>query len=145
MHDDAPGGKVDGGEPGANEGDEDGLVVGCGEELDSEERSGVGEAGAAIGAGGELEVDDGADGEVGVVEGAAEEVADEEGVGVEGWEGGGGDEELLAGDGLGGGDGVAAGELQDDTASVLTGGKEVGFEGDGGGVWGRGIGLGESE
>ena len=135
VHGDAAGGDVDRVDPGEDEGDEDGFGaggVGCEfGEFDSQERGGVFEARAAVGGGGEFYVDDGAGGGVGggcVVEGAAEQVADEEGAGVEGREFGGGDEELLAGEGFGGGDAVAAGELEDDTAGVLAGGEEMLFD-----------------
>jgi len=105
------------------------------------------EAGAAVGARGELDVDDGADGGGGVEDGAADEVADEEGVGVEGGELVGGDEELLAGEGFGGGDAVAAGELEDDPAGVFAGGEKVLFDADGRGVGRRdgSVGGGEGE
>jgi hypothetical protein len=136
VHGDAAGGDVDGVDPFEDEGDEDGLGGWSGGgEFYGEEGSGVLEAGAAVGGGGELYVDDGADGVTGgvvgggdVVDGAAEEVADEEGSGVEGGEFAAGDEELLAGEGFGGRDAVAAGELEDDAAGVLAGGKPVLFD-----------------
>jgi len=145
VHGDAAGGDVDGVDPGQDEGDKDGLGGGsaCGE-FDGEEGGGVLEAGAAVGGGGEFDVDDRTDGIAGgvvggrhVVDGAAQQVADEEGAGIEGGELAAGDEELLAGEGFGGGDGVAAGELEDDAAGVLAGGEKVLFDAQGGGS-GRG-------
>ena len=142
MHGDAARGDVDGFEPREHEGNEDGLGGfgggRCGEgELDGEEGRGVFQPGSAIGAGGKFDIDDGADGDVRVVVRATEEIAYEEGVGVERGELVGGDQELLAGQGLGVGDAVAAGELEDDAARVLAGGKPMLLD-----VDGRGAGLG---
>ena len=129
THGEAAGGDVDGVEPGADEGYEDGFgggfgrCLGGGGELNGEERGGVFKAAAAVGAGGKFDVGDGADGESVVEDGAADKVADEEGVGIEGGELVGGEEELLSGEVFGGGDGVAAGELEDDAASVFASGE----------------------
>jgi hypothetical protein len=136
VHGDAAVGEVDGVDPGLDEGDQDRFGVGG--LFYGQEGGGVFEAGAAVGGGGEFYVDDGADGDGVVVDGAAEEVADEEGGGVEGGELAGGDEELLAGEGFGGGDAVAAGELEDDAAGVLAGGQPVLFDAE---MYGGGCGL----
>jgi hypothetical protein len=129
------GGEVDGFEPGADEGDQDG--VGFGLELDGEQRCGVGEA-ATVRSGREFDIDDGADGGGAVEESAVEQIADVEGVGVKGRKGLCGDEELLAGEELGGRDGVGAGELEDDAAGVFAGGEPVLFDGEGGLIAGIG-------
>ena len=123
VHGDAAVGYVDRVNPGQDERDEDGF--GAGGLLYGEERGCVFKAGAAVGGGGEFYVGDGADGCGCVVDSAAYEVADEEGAGGECGELVGGDEELLAGEGFGGGDGVAAGELEDDAAGVFAGGEPV--------------------
>jgi hypothetical protein len=148
VHDDAAGGDVDGVEPGLDEGNQGrfdffgafdsggkGGVVGGfvfavvgGGELDAEEGSGVFEAGAAVGSGGELDVDDSAEADVAVEEVAAEEVADEEGAFFEGGQRFGGEEEVVAGEALGVVDAVAALELEDDATSVLAGGEPVVFD-----------------
>jgi hypothetical protein len=132
VHGDAAGGDVDGVDPGQDQGDEDGFCAGgVGGEFKGEQRGGIFQAGAAVGGGGEFYVDDRAGGSVGgggVVERAAEQVADEEGAGLEGRELAGGDEELLTGEGFGGRDAIAAGELEYHAAGVLAGGEEVFFD-----------------
>ena len=149
MHGDAAIGNVDGVDPGQDEGDEDGF--GAGGLFYGQERGGVFQAGAAIGCGGEFYVGDGADGDrsgIGsgcVVDGAAYQVSDEEGAGWECGELVGGDEELLTGEGFGGGDGVAAGELEDDAASVFAGGEPVLLDVEAQGVGRRGGGVGRRE
>ena len=117
---------------GEDEGDEDGF--GNAGEFEAEEWGGFGEAGFAVGSHGELDVDDRADGDISVEQSAADEVADVVGVWIEGGEIFCGDHDLLAGEEFGLGDGVAAGQFEDDAAGVFAEGEPMGFEGDRGSV-----------
>jgi hypothetical protein len=135
VHGDAFSGEVDDIDPGADEGDQNGLVVGAvgdcgfgGDEGDGEERGGVGHA-LTVGSRGELDSGDDAYGCAVVEQGTADEIADEVGVGIEWGKRGGRREELAAGEGFGFIDGVAVVELEHPATGVAAGGLPAGLDG----------------